>query len=55
MARAPTATVVRLLAGILTCAVLFTASPLPLLQTAVAVPVEEEPDAGAVTAAAATP
>jgi len=53
MACAPAATAVRLLAGLLTFAVLFTATPLPLLQAAVAAPVEEEVDAGVATASSA--
>ncbi len=52
MARVPAATVVRLLAGLLTFAILLTASPLPLLQAAVAAPVEEEADTDVETASA---
>ena len=55
MARVPAATVTRLLAGLLTFAVLLTASPLPLLQAAVAAPVEEEADADAESASSTCP
>ncbi|QDU22682.1 hypothetical protein [Urbifossiella limnaea] len=56
MFRAPAAIAVRLLAGLLTLAVLLTASPLPLIQSAVAAaPVGEEADADVETLSSACP
>ncbi|MFO0797420.1 MAG: hypothetical protein U0804_08065 [Gemmataceae bacterium] len=55
MSRVPAASAVRLLAGLLTLAVLLTASPLPRIQAVVAAPVGEEADADLETLSSACP